>query len=173
MTPAVPRELRDSVDDHVAQWRRELPHMDPLTESIVTRMQKIVGRIKRIQTDRLARDGVAHGEYAVLHALRRLGTPYRAPSNHLAGDLLLSPSALTARIDSMEREGLVRRLADPQDRRRVLVELTPEGHALWERTIRPQGEFEDGLVGVLDHHERETLSALLRRLLVELEGADR
>jgi DNA-binding MarR family transcriptional regulator len=161
--------LHDSVDDHVAQWLRELPDLDPLTEAIITRMQKIVGRLKRIQSEQLARDNVVTGNYDVLHALRRLGTPYRAASSRLADDLMLSPSALTARIDGMEKEGLVRRVDDPDDRRRVLIEVTPEGHALWERTIRPQGEFEDRLVGVLDDREKETLAALLRRLLVELE----
>jgi DNA-binding MarR family transcriptional regulator len=169
--PAEP--LHDGVDDHVAQWLRELPELNPLTESIITRMQKIVGRIKRIQNDRLTSSGVASGDYHVLHALRRLGTPYRAASSRLADDLMLSPSALTARIDGMEKEGLVLRVADPDDRRRVLIEMTPEGHALWERTIRPQGEFEDQLVDVLDDQEKETLSALLRRLLIELEREDR
>ena len=159
----------DSVDDHVAQWLKELPDLNPLTESIITRMQKIVGRLKRIQNDQLARDDVASGDYNTLHALRRLGAPYRAPSSRLADDLLLSPSALTARIDGMEKDGLVRRVADPDDRRRVLIEMTPEGHALWERTIRPQGEFEDRLVDVLDDHQKEMLSTLLRGLLVELE----
>ena len=38
----------------------------------------------------------------------------------------LTSGAITTVIDRLERAGFARRLADPADRRRVLVELTPE-----------------------------------------------
>jgi DNA-binding MarR family transcriptional regulator len=47
-----------------------------------------------------------------------------------AGDLAeasrLSTGAITAVIDRLERAGLARRVPDPSDRRRVLVEVTPK-----------------------------------------------
>ena len=50
-----------------------------------------------------------------------------------AGDLAeasrLSTGAITAVIDRLERVGLARRVPDPSDRRRVLVELTPKADA--------------------------------------------
>jgi DNA-binding MarR family transcriptional regulator len=59
----------------------------------------------------------------------------------------LTSGAITTAIDRLERGGIARRLADPADRRRVLVELTPQareqgnsfyaGHAeLGERLYR-------------------------------------
>jgi len=39
----------------------------------------------------------------------------------------LSSAATTTLIDRLERKGFVRRVADPADRRRVLVEMTPAG----------------------------------------------
>jgi DNA-binding MarR family transcriptional regulator len=39
----------------------------------------------------------------------------------------LSSAATTTLIDRLERKGFVRRVRDPADRRRVLVEMTPEG----------------------------------------------
>jgi DNA-binding MarR family transcriptional regulator len=45
-----------------------------------------------------------------------------------AGDLAtatgLSPGAITTLVDRLESEGFVRRVTDPADRRRVLIELT-------------------------------------------------
>jgi DNA-binding MarR family transcriptional regulator len=50
-----------------------------------------------------------------------------------AGDLAeasrLSTGAITAVIDRLERAGLARRVPDPTDRRRVLVELTQKAYA--------------------------------------------
>ena len=34
---------------------------------------------------------------------------------------------MTSRLDALEKDGLVRRLRDPEDRRSVLVELTENG----------------------------------------------
>ncbi len=49
-----------------------------------------------------------------------------------AGDLAeasrLTTGAITAVIDRLERAGLARRVPDPADRRRVLVELTPKAY---------------------------------------------
>jgi DNA-binding MarR family transcriptional regulator len=39
----------------------------------------------------------------------------------------LSSAATTTLIDRLEAKGFVRRVGDPADRRRVLVEMTPEG----------------------------------------------
>ena len=45
----------------------------------------------------------------------------------------LTTGAITAVIDRLERGGYARRVADPADRRRVLVEPTPKAHAAaWE-----------------------------------------
>jgi len=50
-----------------------------------------------------------------------------------AGDLAeasrLTTGAITAVIDRLERAGYARRVPDPSDRRRVLVELTPKADA--------------------------------------------
>jgi DNA-binding MarR family transcriptional regulator len=51
-----------------------------------------------------------------------------------AGDLAeasrLTTGAITAVIDRLERAGYARRVPDPADRRRVLVELTPKAYSV-------------------------------------------
>src|SRR5262245_308144 len=91
--------LRDSVDRHVEEWRRVIPDLDPLSEGVVTRMQRLVFLIKQERQRGLEGLGLAGGEWELLHSLRRQGPPWRATSSALAGDLLLSPSALTNRVD--------------------------------------------------------------------------
>jgi len=63
-----------------------------------------------------------------------------------AGDLAeasrLSTGAITAVIDRLERAGLARRVPDPADRRRVLVELTPKANeTALELMVKPMIEL--------------------------------
>src|SRR5262245_30896828 len=46
----------------------------------------------------------------------------------LADELGLTPRNMTALIDALEGERLVRRVAHPTDRRATLIELTPQGY---------------------------------------------
>ena len=45
------------------------------------------------------------------------------------------PGAMTRMIDWLERKGLVRRIRCPFDRRKINLELTPEGKAVYPRLI--------------------------------------
>ena len=54
-------------------------------------------------------------------------------AGELAREARLTTGAITAVLDRLERAGYVRRVADPSDRRRVLVEPTPLARRLaWE-----------------------------------------
>ena len=166
---AVVRE--DSVDRHVKQWQPEVPYLDPTVEAIVTRMQFLVHHLRQSQQSLIAEEGMQLGEFKTLHRLAGRGAPYRSTPTELAGELLLSPAAMTGRLDALERLGYVRRLHDTTDRRRVLVELTPEGRQAWRRGIDRIGSVEDALVRVLEPDEQAQLSALLKRLLLSVEDA--
>ena len=67
-------------------------------------------------------------------ALRRAFAALRAPERRLSiGDLgasLLAPSGnISSLLDRMEADGLVKRVADPADRRRFMIRLTEKGLA--------------------------------------------
>ena len=54
-------------------------------------------------------------------------------ASELAAACHLSPGAITTLVDRLERDGYARRVRDPHDRRRVLVELTESAReAVWE-----------------------------------------
>src|SRR5262249_24542034 len=63
----------------------------------------------------------------------------------LAERARLSPGAMTALLDRLERNGLARRTRDTKDRRRVLVEVTPE---VREAAARLYGTPEEGAAGL-------------------------
>ena len=73
-----------------------------------------------------AEHGLSLGEYEVLVLLSE--TPERSlRMTDLAGDLRLSPSGITRRVDGLVRAGLVERRQCPSDRRGSNAVLTAEG----------------------------------------------
>jgi DNA-binding MarR family transcriptional regulator len=66
-------------------------------------------------------------------------------------------------VDTLEERGLVERRADPADRRRKLVTLTPQGKEAVAGLIRIQREPPPGFAS-LSPAELDTLEELVRRL---------
>ena len=78
--------------------------------------------------------GVNRTDVICLDILARLGT---VPAGRLAEESRLTTGAVTAVLDRLERAGYVRRLADPSDRRRVLVETSERFRELAEHAWGP------------------------------------
>ncbi|MFC9330496.1 MarR family winged helix-turn-helix transcriptional regulator [Kitasatospora sp. NPDC057015] len=92
--------------------------------------------------------------------LSLLGRPL--PMRALAELLGCDASNVTGIVDRLEARGLVRRAADPADRRVKTVLLTPEGE---EAVRRIRADIVAGLPGLtrLDADDRRALQALLDR----------
>ena len=74
--------------------------------------------------------------------LRVLGLLFRhppMPAGQLARAAGLSPGAMTVAIDRLERAGYARRARAPEDRRSVLVEITPKGRSRSGQLYGPIG----------------------------------
>lgn len=87
----------------------------------------------------------------------------------LADRLRIAPRSATEVVDSLEQEGLLRRGADPADRRATLVELTDAGHDRLEAVAAAQDSISGEVFGRLDHTERVELRRLLDRAIPEAE----
>lgn len=77
---------------------------------------------------------------------------------------------MTNRLDRLEERELVVRAPHPEDRRSVLVQLTPAGRALVDDAVTAHVAKERALLSGLDEHELATFEALLRKLLASLEA---
>jgi DNA-binding MarR family transcriptional regulator len=82
--------------------------------------------------------GLTNGQFSLLMSLNR---PKPAGMGSVASLLALERTTLTAALKPLERRGLVKITADPDDRRSRLIALTPKGKSLlasampiWERT---------------------------------------
>jgi DNA-binding MarR family transcriptional regulator len=90
------------------------------------------------------------------------------PMSEIAEFALLPAPTLTRLIDRMVADNLAYRKADPRDRRRVLVHITPRGRALQRRLA---GRIEDTQAAILaeaDADDVAQLAALLTDLVDRL-----
>lgn len=83
----------------------------------------------------------------------------------LAEDLGLTPRNVTALVDALEADGLVRRVAHPSDRRATLVEPTPAGVDAAEETLEPKLAAVGELFDDLTPDDRDRLAEILVTLL--------
>jgi DNA-binding MarR family transcriptional regulator len=157
--------------DHVDRWLDsvDLPGVDPEVEGIVDRINGLRRRFTAMADETLEELGLGLGEWKVLTTLRLGGPPFQRSAGMLAKRTELSSGAMTNRLDRMEGAGLVKRVADPDDRRGVLVELTKEGHRLWEEGLSAQSANESFVAAALTKDEKRQLNALLRRLMRAFE----
>ncbi len=99
-----------------------------------------------------------------------LAQPYGM--GELGALLGLAKSSITGLVDRTARNGLVRRESDPRDTRAVRVALTARGAALAHRFYAETCERIEALAGDLSAAERETLTALLGRVVLDNDVPD-
>ena len=98
---------------------------------------------------------------------------YVAPDKRLnmgqiAAQMNLEPNNVTQIIAALVQQGLVRKEQDVTDKRVVYANLTPEGEALFERTMRDNAERIRHAFAVLEERERQTLTHLLTKVRMHL-----
>ena len=161
----------DWVDRHVARWRDHWIdiHFDDEVEGVVTRIGAIARHLKATKKDALADTGLQDFEYDTLHMLMIRDTPGHASPTDLARDLGVSPAGMTGRLDGLEKAGWIQRRPSAEDRRRVGIEVTKAGAAIWRSAMARRGDTENALVGVLTPEEQVELNRLLKKMTLTLE----
>jgi DNA-binding MarR family transcriptional regulator len=154
----------DSVDRHIEHWIKDIPDLDPLVEGAITRMQMLVKHLKQHRHLTIEAHDLEVHEFETLHMLGGCGPDNRATPTQIAQWLQMSPAAITGRLDALERRGFVRRLPSADDRRKVIVELTPAGRRVWRKAGDQMGDEEARILGALAPGEQKELADLLRRM---------
>ncbi|WP_407275834.1 MarR family winged helix-turn-helix transcriptional regulator [Halothiobacillus sp. DCM-1] len=108
--------------------------------------------------------GLNYPSYAVLVML--FGTAdYRLTPGELAAATHEKPANLTRLCDELARQQLVRRTADPADRRRVQISLTPEGQRRLSAVLPVAMAVIQQRFACLTPTDQHQLARLLRQLV--------
>ncbi len=124
----------------------------------ITRLKIALGRIARTVDKQVSGDGLTRTQLSVVGTVARLGPLGIGELAEVEG---LNPTMLSRVVGKLESDGLLRRSADPSDRRAARVEVTDAGRALHCR-LRDQRTqlFTDALARLPGHDADSLLSAL-------------
>lgn len=161
-----PERQRDAIDDIVDQWGRERPDVDPTAMALIGRFNRFHVFVEAALREYFAQHQLDFSEFDVLATLRRSGAPYELNARALLKSAMVTSGAITNRVDKLSAKGLVERRPCPDDRRAVLIRLTPDGKDLVDRIVAGHVRNEERLVAVLTPDEQRELDRLLNKLLV-------
>ncbi|MBM0123880.1 MarR family winged helix-turn-helix transcriptional regulator [Pimelobacter simplex] len=161
----------DWTDRHVARWKDHWLDLafDEAVEGVFVRVNRIDRYLRRAKQRAVAEVGLTDFEYDTLHVLMIRDTPGSASPTELATELGVSGAGMTGRLDGLEKAGWVRRIPAVDDRRRVIVEVTKAGMAIWRQAMDLRGRAEDDLAEALTERELATLNRLLKKVTVRSE----
>lgn len=160
----------DKIDTIIAQWRVERPDLEQQIPDGLVAMA-LIGRLKNASmliNDKLEKVffefGLSAGEFDVLATLLRSGEPYTLSPTELYQTMMITSGTMTHRLKLLEKQGLITRIANPDDSRSLLVVLSPSGHALINQAIAAHMANESAILTELNDDEKQALDKGLRAL---------
>jgi DNA-binding MarR family transcriptional regulator len=149
----------DAIAEARRQWvAHDLP--EPLSMAAATSVMR-AQQLVSTAVDRALRPlGLTFARYEVLMLLR-FSRDGALPITRVGERLMVHPTGITKLVDKLEEQGLVRRAANPNDRRGTLASITPAGRDLAEKASRAVTDVRFG--ADLDDDDLETIVALVRR----------
>jgi DNA-binding MarR family transcriptional regulator len=162
LAPGGEERLHPHVRMALATW----PQIDPAVEAIVNQIHDVDKLLGAEMRESLAHFGLTVEEFKVLMALQ----PGPRTHGSLCRQLEVSTGAMTNRLDKLEREGLVSRARDPNDRRGVLLSMTEAGGERLGAYIDRGARRERQLLEGLTQTDKRRLNDLLAKLLDSLRA---
>ncbi|MBA3948062.1 MAG: MarR family transcriptional regulator [Herpetosiphonaceae bacterium] len=124
--------------------------------------------VARAQSACLAQHEVTLGQWPILLFL---WVTEGLTQTELSRHVVIDDATMVRTLDRMERDGLVQRVRNPQDRRQLNIFLTDKGRSLRDVLIPCALAVNTTALQSLDDSEQRQLSSLLRRVITSLEPA--
>lgn len=161
---------RDLIDDIIQKWQNtNLPTTASIGTEIIGRMVRMNAFIQQQVEENLSQYDLNVGDFDLLAVLRREESEELTPGK-IQELILVSSGGLSNRMTRLEARNLIIRLPDRNDRRGVIVKLTPEGKTLIEQVAPTHLALENQLVKKLTDDEQTQLTYLLKKMLLSMEN---
>jgi DNA-binding MarR family transcriptional regulator len=157
---------------------REFPDLDPSAAEAYLHLLRTGDEMFAVADRNLAENNISHGRFGVLMLLWRSTQPRaaklmgaedctcggpRTPAE-LAEAAGVTRATMTGLVDTLERDGFVKREPDPDDRRMMSVRLTAKGDRFLNDFLPHHFKTIASLMAPLSESERKTLVRLLGKI---------
>ena len=97
------------------------------SQELAFELQNVIGQLRRSNTLKHDYSNLKGAEKHVLFLIYELKSGQPITISEIANKIGVTLAAVTHQINTLEKQGLVKRLSDSGDRRVVLIELTKKG----------------------------------------------
>lgn len=132
------------------------------TLEVSEKLFELYHRVHRLVNESMTEEGVSLARSKFLFFLSKLG-PCR--STDIACALNFAPRTVTEAIDGLERDRLVMRKPDPEDRRAKIVSITDTGRAVLEAAEHPRKQLLEEIFSALDDNQLDQLYEIVGKLV--------
>ena len=153
--------------EHLLAITGHFPELDPTATEAYLHLLRTADEVLRKREASLAEAGLSCGRFMVMmQLLNKVENRPQAKTPAELADLGgVTRATMTGLIDTLERDGLVRREPDPIDRRMMSVHLTARGEETLRRVLPKHFRLMAAIMAPLSESERRTLTALLSKLM--------
>lgn len=155
----------DAVDQLLAAWRETRPDLDPGPLGVVGRVIVLAQHLEKSVANALSVHGLTLGQFDILATLRRHSPKGGLTPTQLLGSVMLSSGGMTSRLDTLERSEWITRKPDPNDRRGVIIDLTPKGKKLIDAATETRFAEAAASMPALPPEDTAKLEVMLRNWL--------
>jgi len=135
---------------------------DPLAHRALQALLRAEAAVRKRLAVELGREGVTAAGFSVLVVLTTAGGSLELKT--LRRRLGWSKANATEVTATLETRGMVERHRSREDRRIVVIDLTPAGRALVERLFPAHSDRVSTAFGALDEEEKRSLAEICRKL---------
>ena len=160
---------KDLIEKLINEWHLERPELNVHAMLVVGRIIKLGKIMEKRANDAIKNSGINYTDLDALATIRRSGSPYELTPKQLMQSVILTSGAMTALLNRLTKLGFIYRKTQKEDGRVILAGLTDKGKILIDEAIKLRFEEADVSISVLDKSEYNTLSGILRKLMISLD----
>jgi DNA-binding MarR family transcriptional regulator len=127
---------------------REYPGASWLASRVFRELEVVGGKVEALVAGLARNHGLSHAALNALAVIEGYGGPI--PTGEVSTRMHITTGTMTTVLDTLERKGYVQRIADPEDRRRVLVDVTPAAQDLLDQLLPEVQQLALAVMRVLD-----------------------
>ncbi len=140
-------------------FEKEFPGASWLSAQVFRELEVVGGLAEALIATVARRHGLSHAALNALAVIEGNGSPMAA--GEVGARVHITSGTMTSVLDTLERNGYIQRLSDRNDRRRVLVDVTPEAQAVLNRLLP---EVVQATTAVMDGFDDKELFSFLGTL---------